>query len=168
MFGRYSERAQRVIILAQDEARRLNYNYVGTEHLLLGLIREGTGIAAKALQNLGVDLDQVRSAMEKTLGRGTAPPSAEMQFTLGAKKVMMELAIEEARDLGHSYVGTEHLLLGLLREGESAAAHLRESLGVDLEPVRFEVTRLLGTPRPRSQAPRPGPPPGEQGSAASG
>jgi len=154
MFGRYSERAQRVIILAQDEARRLNYNYVGTEHLLLGLIREGTGIAAKALQNLGVDLDQVRSEIEKTLGRGTAPPTGDIQFTPRGKKVIMELAIEEARSLGHSYVGTEHLLLGLIREGECAAARLLENMGADLERVRREVTKLLGSPMQQPQPAR--------------
>ncbi len=153
MFGRYSERAQRVIILAQDEARRLNYNYVGTEHLLLGLLRENQGIAAKALQNLGVDLDQVRQEIEKTLGRGTAPPSGEIQFTPRGKKVIMELAIDEARNLGHSYVGTEHLLLGLIREGECAAARLLENMGADLERVRREVTKLLGAP---TQQPQPG------------
>lgn len=154
MFGRYSDRAQRVIILAQDEARRLNYNYVGTEHLLLGLIREGQGIAAKALQNLGIDLDQVRGEIEKTLGRGTAPPSGDVQFTPRGKKVIMELAIDEARNLGHSYVGTEHLLLGLIREGECAAARLLENMGADLERVRREVTKLLGSPMQQAQPAR--------------
>ncbi len=157
MFGRYSDRAQKVIILAQDEARRLNYNYVGTEHLLLGLIREGTGIAAKALQNLGVDLDQVRAEIEKTLGRGTTPPTGEIQYTPRGKKVIMELALDEARNLGHSYVGTEHLLLGLIREGECAAARLLENMGADLERVRREVTKMLGSPPVQSgQAPRSG------------
>ncbi|MFO7246679.1 MAG: Clp protease N-terminal domain-containing protein, partial [Bacillota bacterium] len=118
MFGRYSERAQRVIVLAQEEARRLNYNYVGTEHLLLGLIREGTGIAAKALQSLGINLEQVRAEIEKVIGRGNAPMSGDIGYTPRAKKVVMELAPEEARLLGHNYVGTEHILLGLIREGE--------------------------------------------------
>jgi ATP-dependent Clp protease ATP-binding subunit ClpC len=157
MFGRYSDRAQRVIILAQDEARRLNYNYVGTEHLLLGLIREGTGIAAKALQNLGIDLEQVRAEIEKTLGRGTAPPTGEIQFTPRGKKVIMELAIEEARNLGHSYVGTEHLLLGLIREGECAAARLLENMGADLERVRRVVRTPAGPPSPPPPPARPPP-----------
>jgi len=143
---RYSERAQRVIILAQEEARRLNYKYVGTEHLLLGLIREGSGIAGKALQNLGVNLDQVRSEIERMLGRGAAPPVGDIQFTPRGKNVVMELAIEESMGLGHSYVGTEHLLLGLIREGECAAARLLENMGADLERVRREVIKLLGTP----------------------
>ncbi len=146
MFGRYSERAQRVIVLAQEEARRLNYNYVGTEHLLLGLIREGSGIAAKALQNLGIDLDQVRSEVEKIIGRGNGPVSGEIGYTPRAKKVVMELAIDEARQLGHSYVGTEHILLGLIREGEGVAARVLENMGAELDRVRKEVIKLLGSP----------------------
>lgn len=146
MFGRYSERAARVIKFAQDEARHLNYNYTGTEHLLLGLLREHEGFAARALRNLGVDLDQVRAEIEKLLGRGSAPPAGEMQFTPRGKKVIMDLAIEEARNLGHSYVGTEHLLLGLLREAECAAAHTLNNMGADLERTRQEVVKLLGTP----------------------
>jgi ATP-dependent Clp protease ATP-binding subunit ClpC len=154
MFGRYSERAQRVIVLAQEEARRLNYNYVGTEHLLLGLIREGSGIAAKALQNLGIDLDQVRAEVEKIIGRGNGPVSGEIGYTPRAKKVVMELAIDEARQLGHSYVGTEHILLGLLREGEGVAARVLENMGADLERVRKEVIKLLGSPVQPQQPPR--------------
>ncbi len=152
MFGRYSERAQRVILLAQEEARRLGYNYVGTEHLLLGLIREGTGIAAKALQNLGIDLDQVRHEVEKIIGRGSGPVGGDIGYTPRAKKVVMELAIEEARHLGHNYVGTEHILLGLIREGEGVAARVLENMGADLEKVRREVMRLLG-----GTAPQPAP-----------
>ncbi|HEY8449102.1 MAG TPA: Clp protease N-terminal domain-containing protein, partial [Bacillota bacterium] len=151
MFGRYSERAQRVIVLAQEEARRLNYNYVGTEHLLLGLIREGTGIAAKALQSLGINLDQVRSEVEKVIGRGNGPMSGEIGYTPRAKKVVMELAPEEARLLGHNYVGTEHILLGLIREGEGVAARVLENMGADLDKVRQQVIKLLGggaTPPP--------------------
>ncbi|HEX6988997.1 MAG TPA: Clp protease N-terminal domain-containing protein, partial [Bacillota bacterium] len=144
MFGRYSERAQRVIVLAQEEARRLNYNYVGTEHLLLGLIREGTGIAAKALQSLGINLEQVRAEIEKVIGRGNAPMSGEIGYTPRAKKVVMELAPEEARLLGHNYVGTEHILLGLIREGEGVAARVLENMGADLEKVRQQVIKLLG------------------------
>ncbi|QBS37057.1 ATP-dependent Clp protease ATP-binding subunit [Thermaerobacter sp. FW80] len=144
MFGRYSERAQRVILLAQEEARRLNYNYVGTEHLLLGLIREGTGIAAKALQSLGINLEQVRAEVEKIIGRGNGPIQGEIGYTPRAKKVVMELAPEEARLLGHNYVGTEHILLGLIREGEGVAAKVLENMGADLDRVRQTVIKLLG------------------------
>ncbi|MBX6377046.1 MAG: ATP-dependent Clp protease ATP-binding subunit [Clostridia bacterium] len=154
MFGRYSERAQRVILLAQEEARRLGYNYVGTEHLLLGLIREGTGIAAKALQNLGIDLEQVRSEVEKIIGRGNGPMGGEIGYTPRAKKVVMELALEEARNLGHNYVGTEHILLGLIREGEGVAARVLENMGADHEKVRREVLRLLGGSAPQQPAAR--------------
>ena len=154
MFGRYSERAQRVIVLAQEEARRLNYNYVGTEHLLLGLIREGSGIAAKALQNLGIDLEQVRNEVEKVIGRGTAPIVGEIGYTPRAKKVVMELALEEARLLGHNYVGTEHILLGLIREGEGVAARVLENMGADLDRVRREVNKLLGGSAQPGQAAR--------------
>lgn len=149
MFSRYTERAQRVIVLAQDEARRLNYDYVGTEHLLLGLIREGEGLAAKALQALGISLEQVRSEVEKMIGKGTASTRGEITFTPRAKKVTVELAIEEARLLGHNYVGTEHLLLGLIREGEGVAAQVLQNLNADLERVRNQVVHLLGgTPTP--------------------
>lgn len=144
MFGRYSERAQRVIVLAQEEARRLNYNYVGTEHLLLGLIREGSGVAAKALQSLGINLDQVRKEVEKIIGKGHAPLGGDIGYTPRAKKVVMELALEEAREMGHNYVGTEHILLGLIREGEGVAARVLENMGADLEKVRQEVVKLLG------------------------
>jgi ATP-dependent Clp protease ATP-binding subunit ClpC len=156
MFSRYTERAQRVIVLAQDEARRLNYDYVGTEHLLLGLIREGEGLAAKALQALGISLEQVRAEVEKMIGKGTASTRGEITFTPRAKKVTVELAIEEARLLGHNYVGTEHLLLGLIREGEGVAAQVLQNLNADLERVRNQVVHLLGgTPTP-SGAPSQG------------
>ncbi|MHB9146643.1 MAG: ATP-dependent Clp protease ATP-binding subunit [Symbiobacteriia bacterium] len=144
MFGRYTERAQRVIVLAQEEARRLNYSYVGTEHLLLGLIKEGEGIAAKALQSLGISLEQVRSEVEKMIGKGTTPTDGDIGFTPRAKKVMVELAIEEARLLGHNYVGTEHILLGLIREGEGVAAKALQNLGAELDRVRNQVIYLLG------------------------
>ena len=158
MFSRYTERAQRVIVLAQDEARRLNYDYVGTEHLLLGLIREGEGIAAKALQSLGIQLEQVRAEVEKMIGKGSASTRGEIGFTPRAKKVMVELAIEEARLLGHNYVGTEHILLGLIREGEGVAAQVLQNLGAELERVRNQVIHLLGgVPHPQSS--------GGQGSA---
>ncbi len=151
MFSRYTERAQRVIVLAQDEARRLNYDYVGTEHLLLGLIREGEGIAAKALQSLGIQLEQVRAEVEKMIGKGSASTRGEIGFTPRAKKVMVELAIEEARLLGHNYVGTEHILLGLIREGEGVAAQVLQNLNAELERVRNQVIHLLGgVPHPQS------------------
>jgi len=157
MFSRYTERAQRVIVLAQDEARRLNYDYVGTEHLLLGLIREGEGIAAKALQSLGIQLEQVRAEVEKMIGKGSASSRGEIGFTPRAKKVMVELAIEEARLLGHNYVGTEHILLGLIREGEGVAAQVLQNLGADLERVRNPVIHLLGgVPQPPSGSAAPG------------
>jgi ATP-dependent Clp protease ATP-binding subunit ClpC len=155
MFSRYTERAQRVIVLAQDEARRLNYDYVGTEHLLLGLIREGEGIAAKALQSLGIQLEQVRAEVEKMIGKGSASTRGEIGFTPRAKKVMVELAIEEARLLGHNYVGTEHILLGLIREGEGVAAQVLQNLGAELERVRNQVIHLLGgVPHPQGSAPQ--------------
>jgi ATP-dependent Clp protease ATP-binding subunit ClpC len=155
MFSRYTERAQRVIVLAQDEARRLNYDYVGTEHLLLGLIREGEGIAAKALQSLGIQLEQVRAEVEKMIGKGSASTRGEIGFTPRAKKVMVELAIEEARLLGHNYVGTEHILLGLIREGEGVAAQVLQNLGAELERVRNQVIHLLGgVPHPQAGAPQ--------------
>ncbi|HYF77322.1 MAG TPA: ATP-dependent Clp protease ATP-binding subunit [Symbiobacteriaceae bacterium] len=157
MFSRYTERAQRVIVLAQDEARRLNYDYVGTEHLLLGLIREGEGIAAKALQSLGIQLEQVRAEVEKMIGKGSASTRGEIGFTPRAKKVMVELAIEEARLLGHNYVGTEHILLGLIREGEGVAAQVLQNLGAELERVRNQVIHLLGgVPHPQGNAPQGG------------
>ncbi len=144
MFGRYSARAHKVIMLAQEEARRLNYNYVGTEHLLLGLIREGSGIASKALENVDVDLDQVREEVESIIGQGNTPVSGQVGFTPRAKKVALELAPEEARRLGNNYVGTEHLLLGLIREGEGVAARVLENMGADLDKVRNEIIELLG------------------------
>ncbi|MCL6451345.1 MAG: ATP-dependent Clp protease ATP-binding subunit [Acetobacteraceae bacterium] len=144
MFGRFTERAQRVIILAQEEARRLGYSYVGTEHLLLGLVREGEGLAARALQSLGIDLGRVRAEVEKVIGRGTAASQGEIGFTPRAKKVVMELSSDEARQLGHNYIGTEHILLGLIREGEGVAARVLENLGADLERVRRTVVQLLG------------------------
>lgn len=144
MFGRFTERAQRVIVLAQEEARRLNYNYVGTEHLLLGLVREGEGLAARALQSLGIDLEKVRAEVEKVIGRGTATGHGEIGFTPRAKKVVMELSFDEARLLGHNYIGTEHILLGLIREGEGVAARVLENLGADLDKVRKTVIQLLG------------------------
>ncbi|MFO8060025.1 MAG: ATP-dependent Clp protease ATP-binding subunit [Bacillota bacterium] len=155
MFGRYSARAHKVIVLAQEEARRLNYNYVGTEHLLLGLIREGSGVAAQALQNLGVDLDEVRDEVEKIIGKGNTPVSGQIGFTPRAKKVALELAPEEARNMGNNYVGTEHILLGLIREDEGVAAKVLQKMGADLEKVRTEVIEQLGG-EGGGQAPAPG------------
>ncbi|RQD78106.1 MAG: ATP-dependent Clp protease ATP-binding subunit [Candidatus Syntrophonatronum acetioxidans] len=143
MFGRFTERAQKVLFLAQEEAKRLNHNFVGTEHLLLGLVREGEGIAAKSLQKLGIDLAKVRQEVEKIIGKGDKPVLQSVSYTPRAKKVI-ELAIEEGRNLGHNYVGTEHLLLGLIREGEGIAARVLANLGVDLKRARVQVIHLLG------------------------
>jgi ATP-dependent Clp protease ATP-binding subunit ClpC len=136
---RFTERAQRSLLLAQEEARRLDFNFVGTEHLLLGLIREGEGVAARALMGLGVDLDKARAEVEKLVGRGSTPGASEIGLTPRAKKVVLELSQEEARHLGHNYIGTEHLILGLIREREGVAARVLENLGVDLSRVRFQV-----------------------------
>jgi hypothetical protein len=144
MFSRYTERAQRVILLAQEEARRLQFDYVGTEHLLLGLLAEGAGVGSMALLNMGLDLDRARAAVERVTGRGRGPVEGQIGFTPRAKKVMVELATEEARLIGHNYVATEHLLLGLLREGEGIASRVLADFGLDLEQVREEVRRLLG------------------------
>jgi len=155
MFGRFTERALKVIHLAQDEARRRNSNFVGTEHLLLGLIREGEGVAAKALQSLGIDLEQVRAEVERMIGTGEGQGGGDLGFTPRARKVVMEFAPEEATMLGHNYVGTEHILLGLLRESDGLAARALTELGVDLEKVRAQVIQLLGSPAPQGTA-RPG------------
>ncbi|NMB41063.1 MAG: ATP-dependent Clp protease ATP-binding subunit [Firmicutes bacterium] len=143
MFGRFTERAQHVLVLAQEEAKRLNHNFIGTEHILLGLVREGSGIAARSLQNLGVQLPRVRSEVEKIIGKGEKTLTQGISYTPRAKKVI-ELAIEEGQNLGHNYVGTEHLLLGLLREGEGIAAQVLTILGIDLRKARREVIQLLG------------------------
>jgi len=143
MFERFTERARRVIILAQDEAKRLNHSAVGTEHLLLGIIREGEGVASKVLESLGISAERVRAEIEAAIGRGDRTPYEEVAFTPRAKKVL-ELALDEARRLGHNYIGTEHLLLGLIREGEGVAARVLEAMGADLERVRAQVVYLLG------------------------
>ncbi|MCH7998837.1 MAG: ATP-dependent Clp protease ATP-binding subunit, partial [Chloroflexi bacterium] len=147
-FDKFTERARRVLTLAQEEALRFNHNYIGTEHLLLGLVREGEGVAAKVLANLGVELNKVRSAVEFIIGRGDRAVMGEIGLTPRAKKVI-ELAVDEARRLGHHYIGTEHLLLGLVREGEGIAAGVLESLGVSLEKLRAEVTRILSQSMPQ-------------------
>jgi ATP-dependent Clp protease ATP-binding subunit ClpC len=141
-FEKFSERARRVLTLAQEEARQFNHSYIGTEHLLLGLVREDEGVAAKVLVNLGADLTKIRSAVEFTMGRGEKPSGGEIGLTPRAKRVI-ELAIDEARHLGHSYIGTEHLLLGLLREGGGVAVSILDSFGINVEQVRSEVIRVL-------------------------
>jgi ATP-dependent Clp protease ATP-binding subunit ClpC len=141
-FEKFSERARRVLSLAQEEAQRFNHNYIGTEHILLGLVRETDGVAAKVLANLGVELSKIRSAVEFIIGRGERPTPGEIGLTPRAKKVI-ELAVDEARRLNHHYIGTEHLLIGLMREGEGVAAGVLESLGVNLEKVRAETNRIL-------------------------
>ncbi|MDQ7820044.1 MAG: ATP-dependent Clp protease ATP-binding subunit [Armatimonadota bacterium] len=143
MFERFTERARRVIILAQEEAKRLNHSAVGTEHILLGIIREGEGVASKVLESLNISPERVRAEIESAIGRGERAPYEEVAFTPRAKKVL-ELALDEARRLGHNYIGTEHLLLGLIREGEGVAARVLEAMGADLERVRAQVVYLLG------------------------
>ena len=141
-FEKFTERARKVLSLAQDAAQRFNHNYIGTEHLLLGLVREGDGVAAKVLANLGVELQKVRSAVEFIIGRGDRIVLGEIGLTPRAKKVI-ELAVDEARRLNHHYIGTEHLLLGLVREGEGIAAGVLESLGVNLERARVATIQTL-------------------------
>src|ERR671933_2361038 len=150
-FDKFTERAKKVLVLAQEEAQRFNHNYIGTEHLLLGLVREGEGIAAKVLGNLGVELNKVRSAVEFIIGRGDRMVIGDISLTPRAKKVI-ELAVEEARRLNHNYIGTEHLLLGLVREGEGIAAGVLESLGVNLEKVRTQVIQVVSQSGSGTQA----------------
>ena len=142
MFERFADRARRVVVLAQEEARMLNHNYIGTEHILLGLIHEGEGVAAKALEALGISLEAVRSQVEEIIGQGQQAPSGHIPFTPRAKKVL-ELSLREALQLGHNYIGTEHILLGLIREGEGVAAQVLVKLGADLNRVRQQVIQLL-------------------------
>jgi hypothetical protein len=151
-FEKFTERARKVLSLAQDEAQRFNHNYIGTEHLLLGLVREGDGVAAKVLANLGVELNKVRSAVEFIIGRGDRIVLGEIGLTPRAKKVI-ELAVDEARRLNHHYIGTEHLLLGLVREGEGIAAGVLESLGVNLEKVRSQTIQVLSQGSTREGVP---------------
>ncbi|MBN1366835.1 MAG: ATP-dependent Clp protease ATP-binding subunit [Dehalococcoidales bacterium] len=154
-FEKFSERARRVLTLAQEEARQFNHSYIGTEHLLLGLVREEEGVAAKVLISLGADLTKIRSAVEFTMGRGEKPSGSEIGLTPRAKRVI-ELAIDEARHLGHSYIGTEHLLLGLLREGGGVAVSILDSFGINVEQVRAEVVKVLsqGGPAAKGKAGR--------------
>ena len=158
VFERFTDRSRAVVVLAQEEARLLNHNYIGTEHLLLGLIHEGEGIAAKALERLGVSREVVRARVEEIIGQGGSSPSGHIPFTPRAKKVL-ELSLREALQLGHNYIGTEHLLLGLIREGEGVAAQVLAQLGLDLALVRQEVIQLLsGYDPPGAGHPRSAPP----------
>ena len=141
-FNKFTERARKVLTLAQEEAQRFRHNYIGTEHLLLGLVREGEGVAAKVLTNLGVQLSDVRAAIEYIIGRGDHVAPGDIGLTPRAKKVI-ELAVDEAKLMKHQYIGTEHLLLGLVREGEGIAAGVLESMGVKLEEVRTETLKVL-------------------------
>ena len=150
MFERFTDRARRVVVLAQEEARNLNHNYIGTEHILLGLIHEGEGVAAQALEAMGISLESVREQVEEIIGQGTEAPSGHIPFTPRAKKVL-EYSLREALQLGHNYIGTEHILLGLIREGDGVAAQVLTNLGADLPSVCQQVIQLLngyqgGTP----------------------
>src|SRR5680860_1468671 len=142
MFERFTDRARRVVVLAQEEARMLNHNYIGTEHILLGLIHEGEGVAAKALESMNISLESVRNQVTEIIGRGQTAPAGHIPFTPRAKKVL-ELSLREALQLGHNYIGTEHILLGLIREGEGVAAQVLKKLGADLNRVRQQVIQLL-------------------------
>jgi ATP-dependent Clp protease ATP-binding subunit ClpC len=145
VFERFTERARQVVVLAQDEARTLKHNYIGTEHLLLGLIQEEEGVAARALDSLGVTLDEVRAQVGRIVGQGDEVVTGQIPFTPRAKKIL-ELALRESRSLGTDYIGTEHILLGLAREDEGVAARILLDFGVDAETVRTEVIRMLGGP----------------------
>jgi hypothetical protein len=144
MFERFTDRARRVVVLAQEEARLLNHNHIGTEHILLGLIHEGEGVAYLALTELGISLDAVRAQVEAEIGQGSEAPGGHIPFTPRAKKVL-ELSLREALQLGHNYIGTEHILLGLIREGEGVAAQVLVGLGAGLDRVRGQVVQLLAT-----------------------
>jgi ATP-dependent Clp protease ATP-binding subunit ClpA len=143
MFEKFTDRARRVVVLAQEEARMLNHNYIGTEHFLLGLIHEGEGVAARALESLGISLVVVRQHVEEMIGQGQQAPSGHIPFTPRAKKAL-ELSLRESQQLGHNYIGTEHILLGLIREGEGVAAQVLVKLGADLNRVREQVLQILG------------------------
>src|SRR5262245_2858570 len=151
MFERFTDRARRVVVLAQEEARLLNHNYIGTEHLLLGMIHEGEGVAAQALERLGVSLAAVRAEVERVIGQGKETPADHIPFTPRAKKVL-ELSLREALNFGHNYIGTEHILLGLIREGEGVAARVLTKLGADLPRVRQQVIEIVNVHAERSQA----------------
>jgi hypothetical protein len=142
VFERFTDKARRVVVLAQEEARILNHNYIGTEHILLGLLREGEGVGARALESLGVSLEAVRRQVEEIIGQGQSAPSGHIPFTPRAKKVL-ELGLRESKQLGHNYIGSEHILLGVIREGEGVAAQVLQKLGADLKTVREQVIQLL-------------------------
>jgi|ERR687892_366276 ATP-dependent Clp protease ATP-binding subunit ClpC len=142
MFERFTDRARRVVVLAQEESRMLNHNYIGTEHLLLGLLHEGEGVGAQALESMGISLERVRRQVEEIIGQGQSTPPEHIPFTPRAKKVL-ELSLRESKQLGHKYLGTEHILLGLVREGEGVAAQVLQKLGADLSAVRQQVIELL-------------------------
>jgi ATP-dependent Clp protease ATP-binding subunit ClpA len=150
MFERFTDRARRVVVLAQEESRMLNHNYIGTEHILLGLIHEGEGAAAQTLESLGISLEAVRDEVREMIGQGTSAPAGHIPFTPRAKKVL-ELSLREALHLQHDYIGTEHILLGLIREGEGVAAQVLQKLGADLSATRKKVLEVL------SDQFRPGP-----------
>ena len=159
MFERFTDRARRVVVLAQEEARMLDHNYIGTEHILLGLAHEGEGVAAKALEALDIHLEAVRQQVEQIIGKGQQAPSGHIPFTPRAKKVL-ELSLRESLQLGHDYIGTEHILLGLIREGDGVAAQVLVRLGADLNRVRAEVIKLVHGGRGEAErvvGPRPGP-----------
>jgi ATP-dependent Clp protease ATP-binding subunit ClpC len=157
MFERFTDRARRVVVLAQEEATRLNHDHIGTEHILLGVLHEGDGVGAKALLSLRISLDAVRQEVEQIVGRGQQTPSGHIPFTPRGKKVL-ELSLREALQLGHDYIGTEHILLGLIREGDGVAAQVLVQLGADLNRVRQQVIELISGQRPARKLPREGVP----------
>src|SRR5690606_8358600 len=165
MFERFTDRARRVIVLAQEEARMLNHNYIGTEHILLGLIHEGEGVAAKALESLDISLEGVRQQVTEIIGEGQQAPGGHIPFTPRAKKVL-ELSLREALQLGHNYIGTEHILLGLIREGECVAAQVLNKLGADLNRVRQQVFRRLSGSQGREAVAAGGPAEGPRSGSA--
>jgi ATP-dependent Clp protease ATP-binding subunit ClpC len=155
VFERFTERARQVVVLAQEEARALRHNYIGTEHLLLGLLREEEGLAARVLRSLDVELEAVREQVARIVGTGEEATSGQIPFTPRAKKVL-ELALRQAKAMGHGYIGTEHVMLGLAREGEGVAARILLDLGADAERIRAEILQLLGgTPVEWRPSPRP-------------
>ncbi len=158
MFERFTDRARRVVVLAQEEARTLNHNYIGTEHILLGLLREDEGVAAQALKALNISLETVRQQVEEIIGLGQQALSGHIPFTPRAKKVL-ELSLREALQLGHNYIGTEHILLGLIHEGEGVAAQVLVRLGADLDRVRQQVVELVNAQEGESETSRPFPVP---------
>jgi ATP-dependent Clp protease ATP-binding subunit ClpC len=158
VFERFTDRARRVVVLAQEEARLLDHNYIGTEHILLGLLREADGVAARALESMGISLEVVRAQVEEIIGRGASAPAGHIPFTPRAKKVL-ELTLREALQLGHDYLGTEHILLGLVREGEGVAAQVLIKLGAELRAVRRRVVQLVAGMPPSGEQEQAGPAP---------